>query len=248
MNVVQEPTAEAKPALPVLLPDGFAETMDDGTPVTSQNLFAYLAEYVELDGLLHSMASAVVAGFSYDAGFQQLLRERATADAILDYLFSPGTFSKERMCFIVDLMAVQHIFSEFYSNYGYGSFVVSSGELASGWDPEKVEVCMCLKAWMCLSLWQEVGARIRDSASWRRCKDFQEFYDEWTKPHEAYPDGISLQRAIMGPGRRNFLTLLRDAWTEPHEDVMYPNSSLNILYPRASVLWRPPTRWRHLLA
>lgn len=245
--MAQANTVEAEPVLPVPLPDAFVATMDDGTPVTSQNLFAYLAEYVEQEGLLHSMASAIVAGFSYDAGFQQLLRQRATADGILDYLFSASTFSKERMCFIVDLMVVKVLFAEFYSIYGYGRLVVSSGELASGWDPEKVEACVCLKAWMCLSLWQEVGALMRDSAPWRKCKDFQCFYDEWTEPHEGYPDGICLQRAIVGPGRRNFLTLLRDAWTAPHEDVVYPNSSLNLLYPRASILWQPPARWRHLL-
>ena len=127
MDVVQEPTVEAKPAPPVLLPNGFAEMMEDGTPVTSQNLLAYLAQYVEEEGLLHDTTSAVVAGF---------LQLR---DAIIDYLFSFSNFSKERMCFIVDLMVVRSIFYEFYSNHGYGRFVVSSGELASGWEAEKVE-------------------------------------------------------------------------------------------------------------
>ena len=101
---------------------------------------------------------AVVAEFSDDAGFQRRMQQRKCNNEILQYLFCERNYSKRRVCFIVDLMAVRVIFDTFWSESQSGELILSSGELAEHWDQEKVEVCMCLKKYMCLTLWKLIGA------------------------------------------------------------------------------------------
>lgn len=237
----------------VVLPEGFAGTMEDGTPVTPQNFNKFLAEYFFDEwGMMDCLACALVAEFSDDAGFQHLLRHRRDTNEmeILNYLFSASHFSKKRMCLIVDLIIVEFCFCDFHNlrshwKLGGGNLITTCGELGYHWDPENVEVCVCLKAWISLSLWQEVGAQMRLSERYSNAK-FQKLYERWTKS-DAVVSGCSLQQAIMGPcrqSRKNFLTLLRNAWTIPQEEVMFPKSPLNILYPRASLQWQPPKTWR----
>lgn len=217
----------------VQLPDAFTAEMEDGTPVTSQNLLAYLVEYVEGQGIHHSLARAVVEGFSDDAEFQRLAQQRKCNDEILQYLFCERNYSERRVCFIVDLMAVHVIFQTFWFRH---QLILSSGKLAHYWDQEKVEVCMCLKKFMCLTLWKLIGARLSKIDD----EDFHihSMYADWAEENEDY--GCCLQRTILGSGRLSFLTKLRDAWTTPLEHVGDPHSCLNVLYPRASVLWHPP--------
>ena len=211
----------------VQLPGAFTAKMEDGTPVASQNLLAYLVEYVEGEGILFSLARAVVAGFSDDAGFQQLAQQRKCNDEILQYLFCEHNYSERRVCFIVDMMAVRVIFDRFWLEH---QLILSSGELAKHWDQEKVEVCMSLKKFMSPTLWKLIGARLSKIDD----EDFYTMYADWTKENdEVY--GCCLQRTIL-----TFLTPLRDAWTTPREHVIDPHSCLNVLYPRASVLWQPP--------
>ena len=233
-KIMASKSANTTEAPHVQLPDAFRAEMEDGTPVTSQNLLAYLAEYVEEEGILPSLARAVVAGFSDDAGFQQLAQQqRKSNNEMLQYLFCERNYSKRRACFIVDLMAVRVIFDAF--SLGSGTLIVSSGKLAEHWDQEKVEVCMCLKKFMCPALWKLIGAQLSKIDD----EDFSSIHASWTEENnEDY--GCCLQRTILGPGRPNFLTTLRDAWTTPLEHVMFPHSCLNVLYPRASVLWQPP--------
>jgi len=210
----------------VQLPGAFTAKMEDGTPVASQNLLAYLVEYVEEEGILSSLARAVVAGFSDDAGFQQRLAQQCNNDEILQYLFCEHNYSERRVCFIVDMMAVRVIFDRLWCSH---QLIHSSGDLAKHWDQEKVEVCMCLKKFMCLALWELIGARLS-----KIDEDFYTMYADWTKENdEVY--GCCLQRTIL-----TFLTPLRDAWTTPRELVGGAHSCLNVLYPRASVLWQPP--------
>ena len=211
----------------VQLPGEFAAKMEDGTPVASQNLLAYLVEYVEEEGILPSLARAVVAGFSDDAGFQQLAQQRKCNDEILQYLFCERNYSERRVCFIVDLMAVRVIFDTLWCKQ---QLILSSGDLAKHWGQEKVEVCMCLKKFICPALWESIGARLSNIAG----ENFYTMYADWTKENdEDY--GFCLQRTIL-----KFLTTLRGAWTTPSEHVIDPHSCLNVLYPRASVLWHPP--------
>ena len=124
-------------------------------------------------------------------------------------------------------MAVRVIFDRFWFKH---QLIISSGELAHHWDQEKVEVCMSLKKFMSPTLWKLIGARLSKIDD----EDFYTMYADWTKENdEDY--GCCLQRTILG-----FLTTLRDAWTTPLEHVGDPHACLNILYPRASVLWQPP--------
>ena len=232
--------------VPTPLPESFDTTMDDGTLVTKKNLHRWFAEEtMEVRTLLVKGALAV---FSEDIMFRQLWSERDYVN-MWKYIFAQQHYEKERMCYIVDMAIVWEIYRCFAGEHRHsGDFLVSSKMVCDWVDEEKVELCMCLKKYMCYSLWHAIGRYIVDNM-WEEWefKLILEDYETWNRENNRLYGGVCVRRAVVGGSRLCFLNLLRDAWTTPRNKIRdkYPNKSLyNMLYPNASELWCPPKK-RH---
>ena len=140
-------------------PPDFQALMEDGTPVTAHNLLEYLAEYFYY--IFQVPRFYIVGAFLKNTEFRQLC-EQKNHKAIWEYVFDERNYSKERACFIIDLILVLQIYHQFMKpqmcfirtiNRAFrnqsGEFILCSKVLSMYVDQEKVEICMCLKKYMC---------------------------------------------------------------------------------------------------
>ena len=232
------------------LPPDFQARMEDETPVTAHNLLEYLAEYFYYQGLNGKATEAIVGGFLKDRWFRQLC-EQENHEAMWEHVFDERNYSKERACFIIDLILVLQIYHQFMKpqmsfirtiNRAFGNqsgeFILCSKVLSMYVDQEKVEICMCLKRYMCYDLWRRIGRHLFPSDVEERTWILHD-YKFWIAEHNNLYGGC-LERTILGPSKNCFINMLRNAWTKPYNGYYIVDTELNRLYPNASVLWEPP--------
>ena len=236
------------------LSPGFQARMEDETPVTAHNLLEYLAEYFYYGGL--SIRFSLVGGFLKNTEFRQLC-EQENHEAMWEYVFAERNYSKERMCFIIDLILVlqtyhqfvkprmsfiRHVESHFHAST---ELILCSKVLSLYVDQEKVEICMCLKRYMCYDLWRLIGRYVLKELCEAPCEKawILDDYKFWTAEHTD-EFGNCLERTILGPSKNCFINMLRNAWTTGDNGLyiarMQRDTELNRLYPNASVMWEPP--------
>lgn len=237
------------------LPPGFQARMEDNTPVTAHNLLDYLAETFYWAGITESFIQSMVGGFLKNTEFRELC-EQGDAQAVWLYLFAERNYSKDRMCFIIDLILVYQIFHQFmrpsltfirtvqdtYRDVN-GDLILCSKVLSMYVDQEKVEICMCLKRYMCYDLWHSIGNHVLGNLQPNERHCILDEYTYWTaKDNETY--GGCLERMILGPSKHCFVNMLRNAWTKPDNGYYIAcqqlDTDLNRLYPHASLMWEPP--------
>lgn len=220
------------------LPGSFSACMDDGKPVTSHNLLEYLAEYVEEEGMMNRLVEAAVIYFAGSTTFPDLENETVGENQVFQFVFAEENYSRKRMCFIVDFLLVKQIYIHLQCDY---HLITSSVELSHYVDQEKVEMCMCLKKFMSLPLWQLIGAQaLQHEVEY----NFRHVVLFWTKQERQ-----SLRRQVYGPQRLSFLNMLRSAWrmlSEKENEKI--ETSLDKLLPGAWAMWRPPHPYKETIA
>ena len=125
--------------------------------------------------------------------------------AMWQHVFDERNYSKERACFIIDLILVLQIYHQFMKpqmsfirtiNRAFrnrsGEFILCSKVLSMYVDQEKVEICMCLKRYMCYDLWRRIGSFISvvEERAW-----ILHDYKFWIAEHNNLYGGC-LERAI----------------------------------------------------
>lgn len=229
------------------LPEAFNTTMDDNAPVTKNNLLEWFAE--ESMNMRSLLLKGALTMFSDDIVFRHFARRKDHVN-MWKYIFAQQHYEKGRMCYIVDMAIVCEIYRCFdgVRHRCRENFLVSPKMVCDWVDDYKVELCMCLKKYMCYSLWHTIGRHMVNNM-WEEWEfaDIHEYYNDWNRENNEQYGGVCVRRAVVGRSRLCFLNLLRDAWTTPrnkHRDK-YPNKSeYNILYPNASELWHPPKKKR----
>ena len=233
------------------LPPDFQALMEDGTPVTAHNLLEYLAEYFY--DIFQVPRFYIVGGFLKNTEFRQLC-EQKNHKATWEYVFAERNYSKERMCFIIDLIHVLKIYHQFvkprmpFIRHGFlwdTELILCSEDLSVYVDQENVEICMCLKKYMCYDLWRLIGKHVLEELRLNPGSDrwILHTFNTWTAEHTD-EFGNCLERTILGPSKNCFINMLRNAWTKPDNGYyiacMQMDTELNRLYPNASVMWEPP--------
>lgn len=237
------------------LPPDFKACIEYDIPVTAHNLLEYLAEYFY--DIFHVPRLYIVGGFLKNTEFRQLC-EQKNHEAIWEYVFAERNYSKERMCFIIDLIPVLKIYNQFMNpNMTFdrtirrafknqtGDFILCSKVLSMYVDQEEVEIFMCLKRYMCYDLWRLIGKHVLAELRFNPGSDrwILHTFNYWTAEHTD-EFGNCLERTILGPSKNCFINMLRNAWTTGDNGYyiacIQMDTELNRLYPNASVKWEPP--------